>query len=331
MAETVTKTTLFPGSGGSEMDEREVANATGAGGTAHRAVVAIGTGDTTGETVDTVSDAGVSKLQVKDVSANTSLTSVLTSLANILAQLQATLAVSGTVAVSNQPSQPLTDAQLRVTAVPVSVASLPLPTDAATQTTLALIKAKTDNLDVALSTRTKPADAQHVIIDSMPADESGLTDVQLRAVAVPVSGTVAVSNHPANLTDAQLRATAVPVSGTVAVSNHPANLTDAQLRATAVPVSAASLPLPAGAATEATLATRTRPTDQQETIDPYLQQRFETTATIIYVGFAVRGTAASAAAWKIKKTDLDVLGNPTQTRWTSLTGVWDNRVTETYT
>lgn len=38
--------------------------------------------------------------------------------------------------------------------------------DFATQTTLALIKAKTDNLDVATSTRTKPADQQHAIIDS---------------------------------------------------------------------------------------------------------------------------------------------------------------------
>lgn len=48
------------------------------------------------------------------------------------------------------------------------------------------------------------------------------------------------------LTDDQLRASAVPVSGP---------LTDAQLRATPVPVSAAALPLPTGAATEATLAT----------------------------------------------------------------------------
>lgn len=63
-----------------------------------------------------------------------------------------------------------------------------------------------------------------------------LTDAQLRATAVPVSGP---------LTDTQLRATAVPVSGP---------LTDTELRATAVPVSAASLPLPAGAATETTLS-----------------------------------------------------------------------------
>ena len=48
----------------------------------------------------------------------------------------------------------------------------------------------------------------------------GLTDTQLRATAVPVSGP---------LTDTQLRATAVPVSGA---------LTDTELRATAVPVTA---------------------------------------------------------------------------------------------
>jgi hypothetical protein len=35
--------------------------------------------------------------------------------------------------------------------------------DFATQTTLALIKAKTDNIDVALSTRTKPSDTQNII------------------------------------------------------------------------------------------------------------------------------------------------------------------------
>lgn len=50
-----------------------------------------------------------------------------------------------------------------------------------------------------------------------------------------------------------------PVSGTVSISGSVAvtgPLTDAQLRATPVPVSASSLPLPTGAATEATLLTR---------------------------------------------------------------------------
>jgi hypothetical protein len=48
----------------------------------------------------------------------------------------------------------------------VQAQALPLPTGASTEATLALIKAKTDNIDVALSTRTKPADQQHVIVDS---------------------------------------------------------------------------------------------------------------------------------------------------------------------
>jgi hypothetical protein len=53
----------------------------------------------------------------------------------------------------------------------VEIVSSVLPTGAATETTLALIKAKTDNLDVALSTRAI----------------TGLTDAQLRASVVPVS------------------------------------------------------------------------------------------------------------------------------------------------
>jgi len=66
----------------------------------------------------------------------------------------------------------------------------------------------------------------------------GLTDAELRATPVPVSGP---------LTDAQLRAVAVPVSGTFFQGTQP--------------VSVASLPLPTGAATEATLGTRLTETD----------------------------------------------------------------------
>lgn len=74
-----------------------------------------------------------------------------------------------------------------------------------------------------------------------------LTDTQLRAAAVPVSGP---------LTDAQLRAAAVPVTGTFWQATQPVSiagtvnvsngqtqpLTDAQLRAAAVPVSIATIP-----------------------------------------------------------------------------------------
>jgi len=60
---------------------------------------------------------------------------------------------------------------------------------------------------------------------------------------LPVTGTVAVTGP---LTDAQLRAVAVPVSGTVTANAGTGTMA----------VSAASLPLPADAATETTLATR---------------------------------------------------------------------------
>jgi hypothetical protein len=98
----------------------------------------------------------------------------------------------------------LTDAQLRASAVPVSgtffqatqpvsgtfwqatqpisAAALPLPAGASTEATLALIKAKTDNLDVLLSTRTKPADVQAVSGTFFQATQP-----------VSIAGTVAVS------------------------------------------------------------------------------------------------------------------------------------------
>ena len=97
----------------------------------------------------------------------------------------------------------------RLATIPVSLAAAPLPTDAATQTTLAAVLSALSSVPV-----TGP-----------------VTDAQLRATPVPVSGTVTASGP---LTDTQLRATAVPVSGTVTASGP---LTDAELRATPVGVS----------------------------------------------------------------------------------------------
>jgi len=75
-----------------------------------------------------------------------------------------------------------------------------------------------------------------------------LTDAQLRAAAVPVSGTFFQATQPVSIaasvpvtgpaTDAQLRATPLPISGTVTANTGLSQpLTDAQLRASAVPVS----------------------------------------------------------------------------------------------
>ena len=90
-----------------------------------------------------------------------------------------------------------------------------LSSDPATQTTLAAVLSAlasvpvtNANLDVALSTRTKPADQQHTIVDSIPSVvvTNGNLDVALSTRTKPsdvqsVSGTVAVTN--ANL-DAKL-------------------------------------------------------------------------------------------------------------------------------
>lgn len=101
-----------------------------------------------------------------------------------------TQTVSGTVTVGN--------ASLAVTGTfwqatqPISAASLPLPTGASTEATLALIKAKTDNLDVLLSTRTKPADSQHVTVDNASLAVTGT----FWQATQPVSGTFWQATQP---------------------------------------------------------------------------------------------------------------------------------------
>ena len=128
---------------------------------------------------------------------------------------------------TTQPvSGPLTDTQLRATAVPVSGTFFQV----------------TQPVSGTFFQATQPVSIAATVAVSGP-----LTDTQLRATAVPVSGP---------LTDTQLRASSVPVIGP---------LTDTQLRATAVPTSAAqsgtwninnisgTISLPTGASTEATL------------------------------------------------------------------------------
>lgn len=141
--------------------------------------------------------------------------------------------------------------------VPVSAASLPLPSGAATETTLSGINTKIPaNLTVS-STR-------------LLVDGSGVT--QPVSGSVSVSGSVAVTGP---LTNTELRATAVPVSAaslplpsdastetTLSALNGkvPANLTVSSTRllvdgsGVTQPISATSLPLPFGAASETTLS-----------------------------------------------------------------------------
>lgn len=62
-----------------------------------------------------------------------------------------------------------------------------------------------------------------------------------------------------------------------------------------------------------------------------VKQVFDIQSTVIYVGSAPLGTATSAASWKIKKTTLDVSGNPTSTLWSADNVIWDNRASISYT
>lgn len=152
-------------------------------------------------------------------------------LSAIWTKLNGSLAVTGTFFQATQP---------------VSAASLPLPTGAATETTLSAVNTKLP------SGLTVTAGKLQV---ELPAGGTGLTNTELRAAAVPVSltsttvtntvvtslasttitGSVAVTGP---LTDAQLRAATVPISGTVITGG----LTDTQIRASALPVSIATMP-----------------------------------------------------------------------------------------
>jgi hypothetical protein len=74
--------------------------------------------------------------------------------------------------------------------------------------------------------------------------------VQTGTPVLPTGAATAANQQTDALTDLQLRATPVPISGTVSTGlSQP--LTDTQLRLTPVPVSLSSTPLPSGSATAA--------------------------------------------------------------------------------
>ncbi len=138
----------------------------------------------------------------------------------------------------------LTDTELRASAVPMSVATLPLPSGAATAT-------KQDDVLTSLATAvghlssivTALAGQLEVKNDTGNplgiSDAGGTISIDDGGGAITVDGTVTANTGLAQpLTDTQLRATAVPISGTVTANtglNQP--LTDTQLRATPVAIS----------------------------------------------------------------------------------------------
>jgi hypothetical protein len=112
----------------------------------------------------------------------------------------------------------------------VSAASLPLPAGASTEATLALIKAKTDNLDVLLSTRTKPADTQAISAAALPLPAGASTEATLSAMSAKLPATlgqkamaasqavVLASDQSTLPAVAEMRASTLHVTGTAAVN-----------------------------------------------------------------------------------------------------------------
>lgn len=132
--------------------------------------------------------------------------------------------VNGTVAVSNllnpQPvSGPLTDAQLRAVAVPVSAATLPLPTGAATSALQTQ-----PGVDIGDVTVNNGAGASAVNIqdggNSITVD-GPLTDAQLRATSVPISlATSYISTVNSSTTNLAV-GNAYTFTGTAEQTTHP--------------------------------------------------------------------------------------------------------------
>ena len=155
-----------------------------------------------------------------------------------------------------------------------------LPTGASTATLQTTGNTSLNSID----TKTPTLSGGRVPVESNLVQ--GLTDTQLRASAVPVSGTFWQATQPVSAvslplpTDASTSAlqttgnsslssidakTPSLSSGRVPVeSNLVQGLTDTQLRASAVPVSAASLPLPTGAATSAAQTDGTQKTQLKD-------------------------------------------------------------------
>jgi hypothetical protein len=134
------------------------------------------------------------------------------------------------------------------------------PIGPATQATLAqllsaaqALQAAAESLDTKTTAVNTGAIAGTVAVSNLPSGSTGLTDTELRANPLQVTGTFYQATQPVSftwsgLTEAQLRASPVDVSvsGTVPVSGTFWQATQ--------PVSAAALPLPSGAATETSLA-----------------------------------------------------------------------------
>jgi hypothetical protein len=248
------------------------------------------------------------------------------------------LKVDGSAA--TQPvSGPLTDAQLRAAGVPITI--------------LDTIGDPLNVLNLATGDRQDIHNAKLEEIRDFLADTltvAGAVDVA--SSVLPTGAATAARQDAGNTSlaaiDSKLGAT-LAVSGTVAISGSVA-VTGTFFQATQ-PVSAASLPLPSGAATSANQSTTNTKLDSViaavDGLEAYLASMLleqqldagickklidEASASVTYTGWALNGTATSAAGWRIQKIDTST--NPITIGLsgsnTALDDIWDNRAGLSY-
>lgn len=169
------------------------------------------------------------------------------------------------------------------------------------------------------------------IIDPSSGQSPSVTDGKLDVNATVGGGTQYTDGDstPANPTG---NITVFDNSGTItAVSDtNPLPVTGTFYQATQ-PVSAASLPLPTGASTEATLLLLLT---EIYINNGSMAMQVDDTGTTLYQGWAEPGTATSSAGWRIRKVVSS--GTPTDTSITWADGdrnfnnIWDNRAALSY-
>lgn len=113
-----------------------------------------------------------------------------------------TLAALEAISADTGLAQPLTDAQLRASAVPVSAAALPLPTGAATETTLAAVQALITALNTTIGNHNAPfvdgAPGQVVLAKRRDSDSTTVADGDLNTLNMDEEGRLKVASKPAS-------------------------------------------------------------------------------------------------------------------------------------
>ena len=113
-----------------------------------------------------------------------------------------TLAALEAISADTGLAQPLTDAQLRASAVPVSAAALPLPTGAATETTLGAVQTLVAALAAAVGSHNAPfvdgAPGYVILAKRRDSDSTTVADGDLNTLNMDEEGRLKVASKPAS-------------------------------------------------------------------------------------------------------------------------------------